>query len=568
MTKTEVESFVLNGTPICRGISIGKIYFYDANEIRPQERSVIPSKIDAEIERYRWALLKTIAEIRAFQEELKLQSAFDAVQVFESQIEMLKDPLLSLEVEKMIRSKKMNAGFVFQKTIEKYKSKFEKLKDPFFTERFKDLQDVSQRVLSHLNLSPQILFEGIPSDSILCTDDLTLSEAASMNPNLIRGIITRNGGNTSHTTVIAKSKGIPFIAHINLDLLKESADSVVIIDARYGKIIVHPSQEELTYYQELQDQIERQKQEMHKLKEIPVSTLDGHTVRVLANLELIPQIELMHQFGGEGAGLFRSEYMFLDYKYQPSEEEQFKVYEQLLNKFNKKPVVLRVFDWVERIDGIKGFKQNFSKNEFMRIQLRAILRNTTHDNISILFPMISTISDFMDAKQLVRDIEVELNLTTRVKLGCMIEVPSAALLADHFAKECDFLSIGTNDLAQYVLAGNRDQGSHRQELLDPSVIRLIKIIVHEASKEGKSVSICGEIASDPRFTALLLGLGIREFSVSPLFIPLIKNSIRQIELSNAIELTQEALQIRCAKEVFDVLSKDYWLREPNDLFYR
>jgi phosphotransferase system enzyme I (PtsI) len=295
------------------------------------------------------------------------------------------------------------------------------------------------------------------------------------------------------------------------------------------------------------------------------------------------EIDMIHELGGQGIGLFRSEYIFLPKNEIPSEEEQFKIYSNLVGKMKGLPVVIRTFD----IGGDKPILNsalikdnqpllNYRAIRFLlkeqvlfKAQLRAILRASVGENVSILFPMISTLSELREAKRMLQEVREELNLFHPVRIGCMIEIPSAAMIVDHFVKECDFLSIGTNDLVQYALAIDRSEHAIQEfyDPTDPSIIRLIKLVTSEANKAHIPVSVCGEIASDPRFTALLLGLGIQELSVAARYLPIIKNAIRRTSIVNAVQLAEKALDMTTAQEIHDIIVNDYRKSFPDDLFY-
>jgi phosphoenolpyruvate-protein phosphotransferase (PTS system enzyme I) len=295
------------------------------------------------------------------------------------------------------------------------------------------------------------------------------------------------------------------------------------------------------------------------------------------------EIDLIHHVGAHGIGLFRSEYIFLPHNEIPSEEEQFKIYSSIVQKMNGLPTVIRTFDLggdktssyysflsdKNSFLGCRATRFLLRQQDLFKTQLRAILRASLLGDVSILFPMISTISELREAKRMVAEVQQELNLTSRIRIGCMIEVPSAALIADHFARECDFLSIGTNDLIQYSMAVDRaDQTiGEPYDTTDPSVIRLIKLITSEANRARIPVTVCGEMASDPRFIPLLLGLGVQELSVTPRYVPLIKHAIRNTSIVEAVNLAEKALHLKTAQEVLDLLSQEYQRIMPHDLLY-
>lgn len=578
----EAEELILTGSPICRGIAIGKLFFLNRGEFKVFELKLRAADMNREIERYRAALSRSKQDIKRLQKQLESESALEGILILDGQLEMLQDPLLTIDIEKEIRKTKKNAEFVFQQAVTKFQERFNSLDDPFFMERFKDLQDLSRRILGYLNESGHLSLNDVPPNSIVCSQELTPSDTAEAKTSCVEAFITETGGVASHASIVSKAKGIPYITGINLEVIKANSEALVVVDGRTGTIILNPSEDTIKKYEHLKEQIQHQAKNLERIIQWPAETYDGYTIRLSANLETADEIDLVHQFGGHGVGLFRSEYIFLPKNEIPSEEEQFYIYSQIAEKMKGFPVVIRTFD----LGGDKASLHAFigERNPFigcratryllkerllLKAQLRAILRANLYGNVSILFPMISTLSELRLAKQMVDEVKEELHITQKVPVGCMIEVPSAALTADHFAKECDFLSIGTNDLLQYSLAIDRsDQTlSEFYEPTDPGVIRLIKLITTAANQARVPVTVCGEIASDPRFTPLLLGLGIQGLSVTPRYLPLIKNAIRNTSIIDAVHLAEKVLHMNTSQDVLRLLVQEYQKIMPHDLFY-
>ncbi len=579
--QTCTKEIILKGIPICRGIAVGKPFFLEREEIAISEMTISENEAQQEVERYRSAMQRSLKAIKNLQNQLVLESSSDGVKILESQLEILRDPLLNEEIEKKIFADHKNAEFILQQTLEQIKIKFKSTSNTFFLERYQDLHDLTQRILGHLVEEEVYKPFAIPPHSIICAEDLNAIDIAAANPSFISAFIITNGGSTSHAAIIAKSKGIPFITNINLELLKTHPYRDLIVDSRLGKVILNPEENTLTMYNDLKRQMLVQVDDFQNSVKWPAETFDGFSVNLLANLEMPHEIDLVHEYGGQGVGLFRSEYLLFPKNVIPSEEEQYTIYRNLIEKMRGLPIVIRTFDlggdkssFQENISETTDSKSRTSRSLLkqeasFKTQLRAILRASFFGEVRILFPMISTLSELKDAKRMLREVREELNIIHSVRVGCMIEVPSAALNIDHFVKECDFLSIGTNDLVQYSLAVDRRE-HHPADFhvhADPSLIKLVKFITNRANKEHVPVTICGEIASDPRFTPLLLGLGIQELSVAPRYIPLIKNAIRNTSIIEAIELAEKALQISTAKEVMELLAEDYQKNVPQDLLY-
>lgn len=578
----EAEELILTGCPICRGIAIGKPFFLNRDDFTIFEVCIPAAHMQREIERYRNALSRSKQDIKRLQKQLEMESAAEGILILEAQLEMLQDPLITTDIEKEIRKNKRNVEFVFQQALLNYRERFQALNDPFFIERYKDLQDLSRRIFSYLHDSGNLSLNDVPANSIVCAQELTASDAASAHSFNVSAFITENGGATTHAAIVAKAKGIPYITNVSLDPIKENTDRTIIVDGRTGKIILNPSEATLQQYQELQDQMHHQINTLKKVTRWPAQTFDGYSIRLNANLEMVQEIDLIHELGGGGIGLFRSEYLFIPNNEIPSEDEQYKIYVDIVERMQGKPVVIRTFD----LGGDKSLLNQtvsterspfygratrflLKEQELFKSQLRAILRASVKGNVNILFPMIATISELHEAKRLIEEARQELQLFHPVRIGCMIEVPSAALMVDHFVKECDFFSIGTNDLVQYALAIDRSDQSLQEfyDPTDPSILRLMKLITRQANKAQIPVSVCGEVASDPRFTALLLGLGVQELSVAPRYLPLIKNAIRSTSIVDAVRLADRALEMKTAQEVLKLLVDDYRKNVPDDLFY-
>jgi phosphotransferase system enzyme I (PtsI) len=579
---TQTEEISLQGSPICRGIAIGRLFFLNRDEFKVVELHLAPNEVEKEIERYRHALLRSKQDIKRLQKQLEVEEALEGISVLEAQIEMLNDPLITEEIEREIRKTYKNVEFVFQKIIHAYQEKFQALDDPFFIERFKDLQDISRRILGYLQENRHVSLNDVPPNSIICAQELTATDAAEAKSFCVGAFLTDNGGPTSHAAIVAKAKGIPYVSNICLDTLKQGLEGFVIVDGRTGEVILNPTAQTIDKYEAIKRSISNQIENLELLTRWPAETFDGYHVRLSANLEMTHEIDLIHQFGGEGVGLFRSEYIFLPKNQIPSEEEQFQIYRRIVEKMKGLPVVIRTFDLggdkvalyyslteSNPFLGCRATRFLLREQDLFKAQLRAIVRASLYGPVSILFPMISTLSELREAKRMVKLAQEELNIEQPIRIGCMIEVPSAALTADRFARECDFLSIGTNDLVQYSLAA--DRGEHEEhglyEPTDPSVIRLIKLITTEANQAKTPVTVCGEIASDPRFTALLLGLGVQELSVTPRYLPIIKNAIRNTSIVDAVKLAEKALTLATAQEIHQLISEEYQRCVPQDLFY-
>lgn len=564
---TSINEVVLKGHPISSGIAIGSPYFFNHGEHRILELSIPFEQIDKEIDRYREALTQTKLDIKRLQKQLEMETATAGISILESQFEMLNDPLLTVEIENIIRFRQTNAESVLREALKKYEEHFHSIENAFFLDRFKDLQDLSLRIFSFLHETGHCSVKNIPPQSILCSEKLTAADAASANPEQVIAFLTNSGSSATHAAIIAKGKGIPFVTNINLETIRNIKTELIIVDGHLGRVILNPAKETLKDYLSQKKRLDTQSKKLQKESKKTTKTIDGYSIHLYSNLDSIDQITKVQKFGGEGIGLFRSEYLFQSQSAPPSEEEQYHIYSTMLKTMGSSPVVIRTFD-------LEGDKSSFLENkptsgtnfttldtykeELFKIQLRAILRASINGNARILFPMISTLEDLLKAKERLQIIRKELDLFHPLKIGCMIEVPSAAMTIDYFIKECDFFSIGTNDLIRHTLGIDRGcpKMNKHFDLLDPSVIRLIQLISHEANSAQIPVTICGEIAANPYFTPLLLGIGIQELSMSPHHLPTVKDTIHKTNLKEAVILAERVSYLKSAQEVADFL-KDH-----------
>lgn len=587
MTQDLKQEIRVRGNPICTGIAIGKPFLFIFTEDMVPEFAIHSEEVNEEIDRYRRALCHSKQEVKHLQKQLELDGAHEGIMILDTHLQIMRDELITGHLENQIRHTKKNAEYVFQFIMNDYERKFSHLSEKVFKERIKDVQDISKRIMRNLKKSAKISLADIPSNSIVFAQDLSPSEVAEAKKSSVGAFVTEFGGETSHAAIIARSKGIPYVSSVNLREVETHKDDYVIVDGRTGEVILNPTHTTLSAYRALQYQLDSHLQNLGKKGKLLAETVDGYQVKLTANIELLSEVELVQEFQGDGVGLFRSEYICLSSDKFPSEDKQFEVYKELVMSMKGKPVTIRTFD----VGGDKGgnFLPQEEPNPFLgcrairyllrepeifRTQLRAILRASALGQVRLMFPMVSGSKELDHVKAVLKEAMQELDqrgdkYDANIQIGCMIEIPSAALTCDEFAKGCDFLSIGTNDLVQYSLAVDRGNQlmSYLYNPADPSVIRLIKMIVMEANRNGISVSVCGEIAADPRFTALLLGLGVHELSCSARFLPIVKNAIRGTSILAACKLAEEILKLPTAEEIQKRLNHYYRASVPHDLFH-
>jgi len=520
----------------------------------------------------------TREELELLKTRLEEEKAWDGVAIIDSQLEMLKDPAITTAIEDQIREIRKNTESVFHNAIQEYQKIFNKIQDDYFQERFVDIQDIARRIMHHLGSHRGFSHLEIPPGCIVFAKELVPSDIAEIHLLKIKGFVTKMGGETSHVAIMARAHGIPYITSLDINLEEFRDVETVIIDGSKGEVVLNPMQETLAVYKLKRMQIENYFRRLEIAGGLETETIDGYQVRLSANLELGSEFDILHEYGSSGVGLFRSESLFLSQNSFPNEQHQFFVYKQMIEGMKGLPVVIRTFDvggdkqgdcylWKNEHNpylGCRAIRFMLKEREIFKTQLRAILRASAYGDVSILFPMISGIAELREAKEIVEEVKNELaqsniEFNPAVKVGCMIEVPSAALTCDVLVKECDFLSIGTNDLVQYCLAVDRGNQSvsYLYTPTHPGVIRLIKLIVAEGNRQGKPVTICGEMAADPKLTALLLGLGVQELSVTSRCLPIIKNAIRQTYLFDAIQMAECVLGMTTSKEIFEFLNQEY-----------
>ncbi len=578
----------LLGEGISRGIAIGEPYLFSYQQPTVPVYPVSLTGRKEELRRFLAAVDKGREELLLLQRQLECEGAQDAIDIVEAQLQFIADPTIIADMTQGIMEEGRNAEAVFQALWKRYRAQFQSIGDSFFRERWADLEDLYRRILRHLLGGSQAALASVPKSAIVFATELSPSDTASVQGCAIGAFVTQKGGATSHAAIVARAKGIPYIANLDLSRLPKNLHGPVIVDGRTGVVILNPKPATLQKYRTTALHIADAMADLERQAEHKSETYDGHHIRLSANLEDVTELSLLHGHGGYGIGLFRSEYLFLSRSGFPSEEEQYDAYRTMLSHMDGLPVVIRAFDvggdkhaaeqrtWKELNPflGCRAIRFLLRKPEIFRTQLRAILRASAHGNISLLFPMVSSLQELREAKNIVDQVRHKLiseghKIPAHLSIGSMIEVPSAALIADVLAQECDFLSIGTNDLVQYALAVDRsnDAMSGHYAPTHPGVLRLMKFVVAQANQHGISVSLCGEMAADPRLTALLIGLGLTELSVASRHIPLIKHVIRRTSIVEARHLANQALALADAGEVLSFLSNEYRRTAPEDVLY-
>jgi len=561
-----VKEGVFSGIPASPGIAIGTVFQFKRADLVIEEKS---SGRKEEKKRLQEAIQTAKSQLKHLNEQMLESGATQEAAIFDVHVELLSDEEILDEIDAQL-DRGQSAARSLQYVIDEKAKVLAGLSDPVLSGRAADLYDVGYRVLRNM-LGEEVGSIELPdSPVVIFARDLSPSDTVSLDPDKVLGFCTSEGGPTSHTAIIARALSIPAVVGAGDNILKVLPGSQVILDGKAGTILVEPSAEQVKQAQVNQDQERTRQERMLKIASEPAVTKDGHRIEVVANIGGPADAEKALQMGAEGVGLLRTEFLFLERKTPPAENEQQEVYSKILEMMGRFPVIVRTFDvggdkpipYIQTPPeenpflGIRGIRLGLANPEIFREQITALLKSANCGNLHIMFPMISDIQEIIEAVQIVSEIQEELNADP-VKLGIMIEVPSAALLADIIAPDIDFFSIGTNDLTQYTLATDRMHGVLSKNLdgLHPAVLRLIAQTVQGAHQYGKWVGVCGELGADPAAIPILVGLGVDELSVSVPAIPEVKEIIREISFDKAKEIAQKALKCKTAADVRALLNQ-------------
>jgi phosphocarrier protein FPr len=560
--ETESAPNMLKGIPAAPGIAIGPIYLLQHEEIEIEETF---QGVSEEEDRLQKAIEKARGQLIGLHKQMMKSAAASEAAIFEVHQEILEDPDLLDAVLARIE-KKQSAAHAWQTTIDARAQTMAKLNDPLLAGRAADIQDVGYRVLRLLMGSDDQRVSLPDHPVILVANDLSPSDTAALDRNKVLGFVTAAGGPTAHSAIIARALSLPAVVSMGERVLEIENLTTVILNGSNGTLTIEPDAAALGNAQSQQLQLQTAMSDAQKSANQPAITQDGHRVEVVANIGGVADAEKAAASGAEGVGLLRTEFLFLERMTAPTEQEQFEVYRDIVQAMDGRPIIVRTLDIggdkpLPYIDvtpeanpflGERGIRLCLNRPELLRKQLRAILRAAEFGRLRIMFPMVADLSEWRAARALVAEVQAELN-APQVELGIMIEVPSAALMADVFAEEVDFFSVGTNDLTQYTLAMDRMHPSlaGKSDGLHPAVLRLIARTVEAAHAAGKWVGICGELGADPQAVPILLGIGVDELSVSVPAIAPVKAQIRSLSLEDARKLAQSALNRRTAAEVRD-----------------
>jgi phosphotransferase system enzyme I (PtsI) len=560
----------LKGIAAAPGISIAKAYKVGKEEFDIPKEPIRPDEIPLQIQLFEEALIATRKEIIELQKRISKDMGQEEAQIFDAHLLVLEDRMLIEEVISRLKKEQITVSFIFFEVLKKYIAVFSKIEDEYLRERTADLNDVGKRVLRHLLGKEHRGLKDLKERVVVIAHDLSPSDTAAMHKQLVCAFVTDIGGKTSHTAIMAKSLEIPAVVGSVEATIKIKSGDMLIVDGTMGVVIINPDEETLRIYQEEEKKLVGVAERFVAVKDLPAVTKDDHKVKIVANIELPEEIPSVKIHGGEGIGLYRTEFFYMNRKDAPTEEEQFQAYKFVAEEMKSNSVIIRTLDLggdkflsqfempkeIQPFLGWRAIRFCLARPDVFKLQLRAILRASSYGKLSLMYPMISSIEELKQANVILEDCKQELrherlSFDEDIQVGVMIEVPSAAITADLLAKEADFFSIGTNDLIQYALAVDRanEKVAYLYEPAHPAVLRMIKNIIDAAHANNIWVGMCGEMASDEIFTLVLLGMGLDEFSLSSLAIPQIKYIIRSVSFEDAQRAALQALSLSTTKEV-------------------
>lgn len=558
----------LPGIAVAPGVAVGPAYLYQAQAVEVARRTVIDSTV--EVQRLHEALAATRKEIEALRAQAMKQVGSYEAAIFDAHLLFLEDPALVEAAAARIGEEHINAEAAWQTEVEAQVAAFKALEDPYLQTRAADVASVGEQVLRQLAGVTPAHLPAMPVPGILVANDLMPSDTIQLDTAKVLGIATALGGATSHTAILARALGIPAVAGLGPGVMRVEAGTLVAIDGDAGLLAVAPPAEQVAEYQARREAWLARQAAAQAAGQAPAVTRDGKRVEVVANIRGLVDARRALEYGAEGVGLLRTEFLYLDRQTAPTEEEQYALYRAIAEVFERRPLVIRTLDIggdkpLPYLDvpaeqnpflGWRGIRLCLDRPEILKTQVRAILRASPGHDIKIMAPMVATVEEARALRQLVREVQADLKraglpFDESVEVGIMVEVPSAAVIADQLSREVDFFSIGTNDLSQYTLAADRTnpQVAKLADPLHPAVLRLIQQVITAAHQAGIWVGLCGELAGMPPAIPILLGLGLDEFSMNPPAIPIAKEVIRQLTLTRAREIASHVLQLDSAAAV-------------------
>lgn len=586
-TQTRPDVRTYKGIGVSPGIAIGRAVLIEKRVASIYRVPVREEDVESEVNRFLEALEQTREELLDLKQKVSRSMGDEYASIFEAHAMIVSDASFTDKVVQKIESEQVNAEWALSEVQDELLARFQSFEDEYLRERMADVKDVADRVLTNLQGLAHHDLSEITHDVIILADDLTPSDTVHFNRRPIVGFATETGGRTSHTSIIAKSLFMPAVIGVPRLTKIVDNDEMVIVDGYEGAVVVNPTP---AMIEEYRGRVSRHAEEEKRLlqnRTLPATTRDDRKISLQANIELVEELDDAMKFGAEGIGLYRSEFLYISKSPDlPNEEEHFEIYKQLAAALDPNWCVIRTFDLGGKklaaqiiglkednpVLGLRALRLCMRHRDMFRTQLRALLRASAFGKIKIMFPLVSGVQELRQVKTLVRELKAELDAegiayNRELQIGIMIEVPSAAIIADLLATEADFFAIGTNDLIQYSLAIDRgnENVSYLYEPLHPALLRLIKGVIDAGKKAGIPVSMCGEMAADPIFAIMLLGLGLEIFSMNPSSIPVIKNVVRSVRYRDCRRIAEAALQKKTAQEIEEFVIESVATRFPEGL---
>ena len=567
----------LQGIAVSPGVAIGEVLVMDNEGFRIPRRFLPRDAVEDELERLNKAIAAASAEIEHHRDRVAEQLGKDSAAIFSAHIQMLNDRSLRAKLEDMIRQRHYSPEYSVSRALRHYAKVIQSLDGDFMPQRANDIFDIEKRLLRHLFGKRREELGHLNAEVLVLAHNLTPSETSNLNPKYVKGFVTEIGGAGSHTAIVAEALGIPAVVGIGPFLTSLSGGETAIIDGYQGLVILNPDEETVARYRHEVVQYRSHAAKLEKLRDLPAETADGTRIQLLGNIEFPYEVDQCQNRGANGIGLYRTEFLFLSRDTEPTEEEQTAAYTAVATALMGKPVVMRTIDLgADKLPGVpfpedesnpflglRSIRLALKNPEMFRKQLRAILRASITGNISIMFPLVSTILELKHAKMVLREAREDLEeegtpFDRDIKVGMMVEVPAAVMMLDHFAEEVDFFSIGTNDLIQYTLAVDRSNKdvAGLYTAADPAVLRLIDMSVRIAKKHEVPISMCGQMCGNPLYTMLLLGIGLRSMSVTPAALPEIKQVCRRVTIPVCERVALRALELESARDVKTYLKEE------------
>jgi phosphoenolpyruvate-protein phosphotransferase (PTS system enzyme I) len=566
----------LQGVSVSRGIAIGQIHIVQHDQLDVREYSIRNSQLENELSRFNDAVANARQQLRAIKDHIPSSTSVDISAFIDTHLLMLEDNALTEEPKRIIKERLCNAEWALKLQRDALVNVFDEMEDAYLSTRRDDVDHVVNRIL-RLLLKQKPLLHEVPDDhlkkKVIIADDLTPADTVLMQHYGIAAFATEFGGPTSHTAILARSLGIPAIIGLHNAQRIIKNNDLAIIDGTTGTVLINPDKKVLAFYEKKQKDVKRYYSSLSKLKNAPTESLDGVAIELMANIELSKDFETVKNVGAKGVGLYRTEFLYMNRETPPDEEEHFETYKTVLKALRGLPLTIRTLDLGadKQVDGagkqvgpiksnpalgLRAVRLCLKEPELFKPQLRAMLRASAFGPVRIMIPMLTNTQEMQQVLEMIDDLKAELDseyieYDSDIEIGGMIEVPAAAVCADIFAKKLDFLSIGTNDLIQYTMAIDRvnDEVNYLYDPLHPAVLRLIKTTIDAGKKANIPVAMCGEMAGEIEHTRLLLGLGLREFSVHPASLLEVKKIINNTDISQLYDLTKKVLHASCGAEI-------------------